>query len=120
VHEVARVVTDEGLYVINLLDYGQLDFARAEVATLSEVFDHVALATEADTLTHGEKAGGNLVVIASNSAFDVASIATRISERGADWDVISGVELAAWTGDAEVLTDDYAPVDQLLTPYARG
>jgi hypothetical protein len=106
--------------VINLLDYGQLDFARAEVATLSEVFDHVALATEADTLTHGEKAGGNLVVIASNSAFDVASIATRISERGADWDVISGGELAAWTGGSEVLTDDYAPVDQLLTPYARG
>jgi spermidine synthase len=120
VHEVARVVTDEGLYVINLLDYGQLDFARAEVATLREVFDHVALATEADTLTHGENAGGNLVVIASNSAFDVASIVTRISERGADWDVISGAELAAWTGGADVLTDDYAPVDQLLTPYARG
>jgi spermidine synthase len=120
VHEVARVVTDDGLYVINLLDYGQLDFARAEVATLSEVFDHVALATEADTLTHGEKAGGNLVVIASNSPFDVASIVTRISERGADWDVISGAELAAWTGDAAVLTDDYAPVDQLLTPYPRG
>jgi hypothetical protein len=28
--------------------------------------------------------------------------------------------LAAWTGDAAVLTDDYAPVDQLLTPYPSG
>jgi hypothetical protein len=77
----------------------------------------VALATEADTLTHGEEAGGNLVVIASNAPVDVASIATHISERGADWDVITGADLAKWTGEASVLTDDYAPVDQLLTPY---
>ena len=26
--------------------------------------------------------------------------------------------LTAWIGDARVLTDDDAPVDQLLTPYA--
>jgi spermidine synthase len=118
VREVARVLTEEGVYVINLLDYGPLAFARAEVATLSETFDHVALATEADTLTHGDKAGGNLVVIASNAPVDVASIGTGISERGADWDVITGAELAAWTGHASVLTDDHAPVDQLLTPYS--
>ena len=112
------MLTEEGIYVINLLDYGPLAFARAEVATLSETFDHVALATEADTLTHGEKAGGNLVVIASNAPVDVASIATGISKRGADWNVITGAELAAWTGHASVLTDDHAPVDQLLTPYS--
>jgi spermidine synthase len=120
VREIERVLTADGVYVINLLDYGPLAFARAEVATLAEAFDHVALATEVDTLTHGEKAGGNLVVIASNASFDVAAIAARISERGADWDVITGAELATWTGDAAVLTDDYAPVDQLLTPYPRS
>jgi spermidine synthase len=117
VREVTRVLTEEGVYVINLLDYGPLGFARAEVATLTEAFDHVALATEADTLTQGAKAGGNLVVIASNRPLDVASIGTRVSERSADWEVISGAELAAWTGDASVLTDDYSPVDQLLSPY---
>ena len=56
-------------------------------------------------------------MIASSRPFDVASIGTRISERKADWGVITGAELAAWTGDAAVLTDDYAPVDQLLSPY---
>ena len=117
-HEVARVLTEEGVYVINLLDFGPLAFARAEVATLTEEFDHVALATETDTLTQGEKAGGNLVVVASNAPLDVPSIASRISEREADWDVITGAELAHWTGNASVLTDDYAPVDQLLTPYS--
>ena len=118
VRDIARVLTAEGIYVINLLDYGPLAFARAEVATLADTFDHVALATETDTLTQGEKAGGNLVVIASDAPFDVAAIAANISKRGADWDVIAGPELAEWTGDAAVLTDDYAPVDQLLTPYS--
>ena len=58
-------------------------------------------------------------MIASNAPLNVASIAAKISTR-ADWDVITGAELAAWTGDAAVLTDDYAPVDQLLTPYPSG
>jgi hypothetical protein len=39
-------------------------------------------------------------------------------EPGADWNVITGAELAAWTGHASVLTDDHAPVDQLLAPYS--
>jgi spermidine synthase len=117
VHDVARVLTAEGVYTVNLLDYGPLAFARAEVATVADVFDHVALATETDTLTHGEQAGGNLVVIASDSPIDVPAIADRLTERGAPWEVITGPELAAWIGDAPVLTDDYAPVDQLLTPY---
>ena len=34
-----------------------------------------------------------------------------------DWRLLAGPELEAWVGDAMVLTDDHAPVDQLLTPY---
>ena len=116
--EVQRVLTDEGVYVANLLDYGPLAFARAEVATLKKVFGHVALATETDTVTGGEQAGGNLVVIASDAPIDAESIATRLTRRGADWGVLTGEALAGWTTGAPVLTDDYAPVDQLLTPYA--
>ena len=33
------------------------------------------------------------------------------------WEVLEGADLATWVGDAPILTDDYAPVDQLLTPY---
>jgi spermidine synthase len=117
VGEVKRVLTDEGIYVVNLLDYGPLAFARAEVATLSAVFDHVALATETDTLTQGQNAGGNLVVIASDAPVEAGVIDARLAEQGIEWNMISGTELARWTGAAPVLTDDYAPVDQLLTPY---
>lgn len=117
--DIRRVLTPEGLYAVNLLDYGPLAFARAEVATLTDVFDHVALATESDTLTGGPKAGGNLVVLASDSPLDVASMGSDLAERGAEWRIIAGAELDAWTGAAPVLADDYAPVDQLLTPYPQ-
>jgi hypothetical protein len=115
--EVKRILPDEGIYVLNLLDYGPLAFARSQVATLAEVFDYVALATEIDTLTQGENAGGNLVVVASDAPLDVDGIDAKLAERVMDWDVIASDELAEWTGGAPVFTDDYAPVDQLLTPY---
>ena len=31
--------------------------------------------------------------------------------------MLTGPGLESWVGDAEVLTDDHAPVDQLLQPY---
>jgi hypothetical protein len=117
VSEIERALAPDGIYVVNLLDYGPLAFARAEVATLGEAFDHVALATESDTLDQGPKAGGNLVVIASDRPIDGSAIGTRLSRTGAEWDVLTGAELTTWTGDAPTLTDDFAPVDQLLTPY---
>jgi hypothetical protein len=98
-----------------MIDRGPLAFARAEVRTLAEVFDHVALAADRDTLSRS--GGGNLVAIASNAPIDAAAIAAQLTERGTDWGVITGPELVRWVGDAEVLSDDYAPVDQLLTPY---
>jgi len=41
-----------------------------------------------------------------------------LAERGSAWRALEGEALSEWVGDAPVLTDDYAPVDQLLTPYA--
>lgn len=44
--DVRRVLGEDGLYVANLIDHGSMAFARAEVATLSEIFEHVALVGE--------------------------------------------------------------------------
>ena len=115
--EVDRVLADNGIYVLNLIDFGPLAFARAEAMTLTDVFASVALATETDTLTGGPKGGGNVVLIASARPIDVVAVQARVRSAGAEWSVISGAELRSWIGAAPVLTDDYAPVDQLLTPY---
>ena len=45
------------------------------------------------------------------------NVAVGVAERHGH--LAGGAELDAFVGDAAVLTDDFAPVDQLLTPYAR-
>ena len=61
--------------------------------------------------------GGNLVVLASNSPLDIPAWKKAMDARDIGWDVIDGDTLRTWTAGAPVLTDDYAPVDQLLTAY---
>lgn len=114
---IRRALDDDGLYVANLIDRGPLAFARAAVATTAEVFDHVVLVAEPDVLA-GQR-GGNLVVVASDSSIDIAALAERVDDRGTGWDHLTGPALRNWFDRAPVLTDDYAPVDQLLTPYGR-
>jgi spermidine synthase len=113
--EVDRVLVPDGLYVANLIDHPPLAFARAELATLGAVFDHLALAAEPDTLTGS--GGGNLVAVAADSPIDLTGFVDAMGAAGLDWSAIEGAALERWTEDAEVLVDDHAPVDQLLTPY---
>lgn len=116
--EIERVLAPNGLYTLNVIDRGPLDFARAEVATLQQTFDHVALATAPD-IAEGRR-GGNLVVLASNSPIDTGAWRAQQTEQDVDHRIIAGDDLREWAGDAPVLTDDYAPVDQLLTPYEQA
>ncbi len=115
--EVHRVLRPDGVYAANLIDNAPLAFARAEVATLSTVFEHVALASTPE-VTSGT-GGGNLVVLASDTAIDGAAWQRAVTGRDTDWRVLEGAALARWVGASPVLTDDHAPVDQLLTPYRR-
>lgn len=112
---IDSALTDDGVYAVNLIDYPPLDFVRAELATLQEVFPYVLLLARAPTLA-GE-GGGNVVAVASRSPLPAGEIAAGLVERDLAWQVAERPELDALVGDAQVLTDDYAPVDQLLTPY---
>lgn len=112
---VKRSLRGGGLYAVNLIDHGSLAFARAELATLTGSFEHVALAATREA-TAG-RGGGNLVALASDAPLDVAAWRRQLTAESVPWEVIDGERLRGWIGDAPVLTDDYAPVDQLLTAY---
>jgi spermidine synthase len=105
--------TDDGVYAVNLIDRPPLNFARAELATMRDVFPHVILLARAPVLA-GED-GGNLVAVASRSPLPVEEIATAMRDHRVAWQIAEGTQLADFVGDAPILTDDYAPVDQLLT-----
>ena len=115
--DVQRVVRPGGIYAANLIDFAPLSFARAELATMRTVFEHVAVASDAETLGREVGSGGNVVAIASDEPLDLEALRSGFAAQGLAWEVVEGAELDAWIGDSPVLTDDFAPVDQLLTPY---
>jgi spermidine synthase len=108
-------LTDDGVYAVNLIDHPPLGFVRAELATLRAVFPYVALLARIPVLA-GED-GGNLVAVASRSPIPADELAANLTARELVWQVAQGARLDRFVGDAPVLTDDFAPVDQLLTPY---
>ncbi len=116
--EVERVLDEDGVYVLNLIDSGSMDFARAEAATLASVFEHVAVASEPAILdrTNGQN-GANIVLAAANRPIDGEAVTTRVQQLGTRWSVLTGPPATQWWDGATVLSDDYAPVDQLLDPY---
>ncbi len=119
--EVRRVLAADGLYVANLIDHGDMSFAKAELATVGEVFEHVALLgepTDIGLARSVEPVGGNVVVVASDRTVDLRAIQRALDARRTGWTIATGDALTSWTGDAPVLTDDHAPVDQLLQPHA--
>jgi spermidine synthase len=101
-----------GIYLINVIDYGDIDFARATARTFLEVFDSVAVFAPPSYLAGNS--GGNFVVAGSASAIDVNAVVARIRSNGGVEDGISGEDLSAFIGDAPILHDDYAPVDQMI------
>ena len=115
--EIDRVLTDDGVYLINLIDYPPLGFAHAEVATFLDVFEYVAVSSTFERLRGG--VGGNYVVIGSQQPLDFASISARILDRGGFDAVLVGEDAEAFMDGARVLRDDFAPVDQLLSPAPR-
>ena len=116
--EIQRVLRPGGMYVMNLIDYPPLGFVRAEAATAASLFDHVAIIAPPETLAG--RNGGNVVLVASAEPMDVAGVTARIGTWGPASQtgiLATPAEVAAFVGDARILTDDFAPVDQLLAPW---
>jgi hypothetical protein len=67
--EVRDVLTTGGVYAVNVGDTGMLPFARAQAATLLEVFPHVVVLADPGVL-RGRRFG-NVVLGASDTAFDL-------------------------------------------------
>jgi MFS family permease len=105
VTDVERVLRPGGLYALNVIDGADLAFLRAQTATIATVFPYVEV-----VLSGGPAAGrlGNSVVVASDRPFDETVLDP---EEG-----VLVVDVDAFIDGATILTDEFAPVDQLLTP----
>lgn len=102
---IKRLLRPDGVYALNIVDAGTLRFARAEKATLSRVFRHVVVVTK--PAGSGERPA-NIVLIASDEKIHV-SVAPE------DGILLEGDAAEEFGRGSQVLTDDFAPVQRLLT-----
>jgi MFS family permease len=118
VDEVRRVLRPGGLYLLNVIDVDPHALLAAEAATVADRFAVVALLARPDQLA--SRGGGNAVLAASDRPLDTAVLGERAAARGEPGSVLGPTAAAEFARDGLVLTDDRAPVEQLLTPYRAG
>jgi hypothetical protein len=111
--DIARVLRPDGVYAQNVIDYPPDRFIRAELATVAAAFPYVAVVAPRDALDG--KVGSNFVIVASKSPLPLAALRDRLDLVDEPVMLVSGAALTTFVDNARVLTDDYAPVDQLLT-----
>ncbi|MCS7060655.1 MAG: fused MFS/spermidine synthase [Anaerolineae bacterium] len=115
---VRRHLTDDGIYMLNLIDGPGQSFVGAFLRTLRRTFDHLYLIPT----------GHNWQTLARNTYVILASPAPINLEKlrhlyGGDaqlavddWLVSEGQLRAVMGNGVIILTDDYAPTDRLLAP----
>jgi spermidine synthase len=117
IQNVRSILRPGGIYVANLIDFPPNRFAAAEMATIRSVLPNMVVMAMPGAFQGHE--GGNFVVAASASPLPVAAIQDRLRARGTPFDLAQGPAVQPLTSGARVLTDDHAPVDQLLNPYGQ-
>ena len=104
--ELRRLMAPDGVYVMNVLDGADSEFARAQIATLQARFDHVVAILPTDGVPTDRAV--NQVLVASDAPLPALALDP------ADGVELRGAALDDYVDGAMVLTDDHAPVDQLL------
>lgn len=104
--EIDRLLKADGVYMANIIDGNENRFVRSQLATLGETFNELSLIQP--TTPIGEL-GVNQIVVGSQQPIRQFQIA------GNDGRQLTQEELTTFVGDsAVILTDSFAPADQLL------
>jgi spermidine synthase len=112
-------LSPDGIYMLNIIDGRSGEFARSTARTLGETFPYVAAIPVIEN--YGDTVRNTWVLVGANKPIDrekylaAAAVTPRIDIADHLWD---GTKLADFmaSGRSVVITDDYAPVDNLLAP----
>ena len=108
---VADHMTDDGLYLANVIDSGDAPFLSAYTRTIGQVFPYVYVIPNVPSWRTNIR--NTFVIVGSKR--DLAPYAPRL---GSDAQFLTPDEQAALLRDTNqiILTDDYVPTDNLLAP----
>ncbi len=116
--KIAKILKDDGVYMVNLIDaYDSGQFLGAVVNTFKETFDYVYVITE---FTTSSLPRDTFVVAAAKFPFDPQTIFSSYDKNLKLWYLNdSELEYLKKKSRAVVLTDDYAPAENMLAPIVR-
>jgi MFS family permease len=105
---VARHLKPDGLYLMNVIDSIHFDFLRSTVRTLREVFPYVAVMAVPGEWPPSAQGKDRITYV----------ILAAKQQPRRSLPIVPPAELEAFvqSGRSVVLTDDHAPVEQLLAP----
>lgn len=109
VGDVRRVLRPGGAYALNIIDYPPGRLVRAELATIAAGIAYVALLAPPAAIAG--TTGANFVILASDAPLPLEALRSRLAALPAPVSLLEG---ASFARNAAILTDDFAPVDQLL------
>lgn len=112
-------LTDDGIYMLNLIDGGPLPFATAVMRTLRQTFAHVYFIPVNKAYVNTSR--NTMLVLASPKPLDLAQfkiLSGSDRQHNIDEWLVSEQALNEVLAASPqwVLTDDYVPTDNLLTP----
>ena len=121
--QVRSWLVDDGLYLVNIIDGPRGQFVRAYVNTMRQTFSHVYLAPT--NAAWRETPRTTFVVIGSDTPLDreaLPELDIGRDDRHLKHLLMPEGDLATLLaeGSPMMLTDEYAPVDQMLAPLFRN
>lgn len=117
--KIAHLLTDDGVYMVNLIDvFDSGLFLGAILNTLEKTFPYVSVITEAGVPRSHRN---TFVVIAAKQQLDLGGLYEECKKKGTILWHLSKSDLRTLRRKITglVLTDDYAPVENLLAPVVR-
>jgi tetratricopeptide (TPR) repeat protein/MFS family permease len=117
--KISQILTDDGIYMVNLIDTYHIGlFLGAIVRTLEQTFPNIYVIADEQTR---KSAWGTFVIVASRQKINLENLASEERVANLDLWILNDSEIEALKkrGRWIVLTDDYAPVENLLAPVVR-
>ena len=112
---VREILRPEGAYLINLIDtFDEALFLGAVVNTLSEVFPYVYGFVEGGSVRNTPQFRNTYVVVGMNRPFDGTNLSADCADECAIYPLNKQDMAYLKTKTSLILTDDYAPVENLL------
>jgi spermidine synthase/Tfp pilus assembly protein PilF len=116
--KIAQILTDDGVYMINLIDiYDSGFFLGAVVKTLQQTFPYVYVVTEKEPRSRRN----TFIVIAAKQKINLENLTSEKPVAGLNLWILNNSEIETLKGKGRgiVLTDDYVPVENMLAPVVR-